>query len=368
MATAITIDGMRGANFALVVRAPVESGSEVTAGQTVFEIENHKVVQEIEAEADGILIHDLQPGDLIGLGAPVAFIADAGEDQKALAKDARAAKLSARPDWSEEIACEIPASDAAGGKTISTAKATEIAVLGHGAANSLAATLGASIGIVPRTAATPAFFQDKILDLVVYETSRLLTGKKYRGLNAQFAGGRIVPHERVIPGISFDEGGRLTLYAIPDAETLTLAETQDRIAEGLMRYVGRKLGIEDVATSTVTINDSSAADLNLTVPLLPRGQTIIISVIRDAASGFSLGITYDHRVTEGLTVANFAGELAKRVRSYAAPQERPAEAACAFCQRTAALEVAEFRRRGLMKIIDETGTENWCCATCWENW
>lgn len=365
MATAITIDGMRGANFALVVRAPVASGTEVTAGETILEIENHKVVQEIEAAADGVLVHGLQPGDLVRLDAPVAFIADAGDDQAALAAQAREAQLPSMPDWTEEPGKTAGEPE---GKAISTAKATEIAVLGHGAGNSLAATLGAAIGIVPRTEATPAFFQDKILDLIVYETSRLLAGKKYRKLNAHFAGGRIVPHERVVPGISFDEGGRLTLYAIPDAETLSLAETQDRIAEGLMRYVGRKLGIEDVATSTVTINDSSAADLNLTVPLLPRGQTLIISVIRDGASGFSLGITYDHRVTEGLTVANFAQELAKRVRSYAAPAERPAEAACAFCDRTAAMEVAEFRRRGLMRIIDAAGDEQWCCATCWENW
>lgn len=366
MATAITIDGMRGANFALVVRTPAESGSPVTAGETILEIENHKVVQEIEAAADGVLLHGLQPGDLIRLDAPVAFIAAAGEDQAALVAQAREAQLPAMPDWTEEAVAEPKGEPQ--GKAISTAKATEISVLGHGAGNSLAATLGTAIGVVPRTGATPAFFQDKILDLIVYEVSRLLAGKKYRKLNAHFSGGRIVPHEKVVPGISFDEGGRLTLYAIPDAESLSLAQTQDRIAEGLMRYVGRKLSIAEVATSTVTINDSSAADLNLTVPLLPRGQTLIISVIRDAATGFSLGITYDHRVTEGLTVANFAQELAKRVRSYAAPEARPAEAACAFCQRTAAMEVAEFRRRGLMRIIDETGEENWCCATCWENW
>ena len=365
MATAITIDGMRGANFALVVRTPVEAGATVTAGQTIFEIENHKVVQEIEAAVDGVLVHGLRPGDVVRLDAPVAFIADASEDQAVLAAQAREAQLPAMPDWTAVDAAPAACSQ---GKAISTAKATEIAVLGHGAGNSLAATLGAAIGKVPRTEATPAFFQDKILDLIVYEVARLLAGKKYRKLNAHFAGGRIVPHERVIPGISFDEGGRLTLYAIPGAETLSLAETQDRIAEGLMRYVGRKLSIDEVATSTVTINDSSAADLNLTVPLLPRGQTLILSVIRDSASGFSLGITYDHRVTEGLTVANFAQELAKRVRSYAAPEARPAEAACAFCQRTAAMEVAEFRRRGLMRIIDADGAENWCCATCWENW
>ena len=365
MATAITIPGSRGANFARVVAAPIASGETVSAGQRVLEVENHKVVQEIEAPADGLLVHELNPGDLVRLDAPVAFVAAPDEDSSALITETGAARLDVVPDWTDQA----PSADQANeGAPLSVAKATEISVLGHGAGNSLLATLGLEIGAVRRTAGTPGFFQDKILDLVVFEASRLLAGRKYRKLNSRFADGRIVPHDRVVTGVSFDEGGRLTIFAIPDAEKLSLPETQDRLVDGLMRYVGRKLSIDDVASSTLTITDTSAAELSLSVPLLPRDQCIILSITKDRAQSFTISISYDHRITEGLTVASFAGELAQRLRSYAAPEPASDDPACTFCQRTAAMEVGEFRRRGLLRIVDGAGEEAWCCATCWENW
>lgn len=365
MATAITIPGSRGANFARVVATPIASGEAVSAGETVLEVENHKVVQEIEAPADGLLYHELDPGDLLRLDVPVAFIAASNEDAPSMIAETGAAKLGAVPDWSDQQPFTGQTSE---GEPLSVAKATEISVLGHGAGNSLLATLGIEIGPVRRTTGTPGFFQDKILDLVVFEASRLLGGKKYLKLNSRFIDGRIVPHDRVVTGVSFDEGGRLTIFAIPGAEKLSLAETQDRLVDGLMRYVGRKLSIEDVASSTFTITDTSAAELSLSVPLLPRDQCIILSITKDRAQSFTISISYDHRITEGLTVASFAGDLAQRVRSYAAPEAAADAPACSFCQRTAVMEVAEFRRRGLLRVIDAAGEESWCCATCWENW
>ena len=365
MARAITIPGSRGANFARVVAAPIVSGGSVSTGQTVLEVENHKVVQEIEAPADGLLLHELKSGDLLRLDLPVAFVAAPGEDGTALIAETRPARLDAVPDWTDQGSVAGPATE---GVPLSVAKATEIAVLGHGAGNSLLATLGLEIGSVRRTTGTPWFFQDKIIDLVVFEASRLLAGKKFRQLNARFADGRIIPHDRVVTGVSFDEGGRLTIFAIRDAEKMSLPDVQDRLVDGLMRYVGRKLSIEDVANSTFTITDTSAVDLSLSVPLLPRDQCIIMAVTKDRSGSYRISISYDHRITEGLAVASFAGELAQRIRSYAAPEPAGDEAACTFCQRTAAMEVGEFRRRGLLRIVDAGGEEAWCCATCWENW
>ena len=164
------------------------------------------------------------------------------------------------------------------------------------------------------------------------------------------------------------------MYAIRDADTLSLPETQDSLVDGLMRYVGRRLVIKDVANSTYTISDVTTTDLNLSVPLLPRGQCIILVVIRDPAQGYILSISYDHRVTEGLTVASFAQELIKRLRSYSVPpaetdgQWETAPAICTYCESSLVAEVTEFKRRGLLKIVDDTGADVYCCATCWENW
>ncbi len=373
MAQPVTIEAMHGANFGRVVAVPVASGGAVTAGQTVLEVENHKIVQEIASPGDGVLVHALEPGALVRLAWPVAFVAGPGDDQAALLAEAAQGIAPGDASW-DDLVCPVPAAiQEAAGKPVSIAKATEIAVLGGGAGNSLLATLGTAIGQVRRSAGTAGFFEDKVLDLVVYEASRLLTEKRFKGLNARFAGGRIVPHARVSAGVSFDEGGRLTLYAIPDSDQLDLAQTQDALVDGLMRYVGRRLSLADVASATFTVSDVTATELTLSVPLLPRDQCIIIVVIRDPVAGFTISISYDHRITEGLTVSNFAAELVKRVRSYGGAPE-PAESAaalaavCSFCERSVTQEVNDFRRRGLVRIIDAKGHDALCCSSCWEGW
>jgi pyruvate/2-oxoglutarate dehydrogenase complex dihydrolipoamide acyltransferase (E2) component len=371
MAEAIKVEAMQGANVARIAAEPPPSGTMVEAGQLIFEIENHKVVQELDAPVAGQLVHALAKGDLIHLDTPFAFIAGEGEELSALAATAQAAKVPHDYSWDKIIgACAVP--PVVQGRPVSIAKATEIAVLGNGAGQSWQATLGAAIGPIWRSEATANFFQDKITDLLVYEASRLLATKKYRVLNACFADGKIIERDHINAGVSFDEGKRLTLYGIEKADMLSLNQVQDALVDGLMRYVGRRLSLHEVAGATFTISDVTTTDLDLSVPLLPRNQCIIIVLIKDAASGYRLSISYDHRITEGLTVAGFATALVARLRSYAVPPPLgmgdAAPAICSYCERTVEIEVSEYRRRGLLKIIDESGEEQLCCSTCWENW
>lgn len=371
MAEAIKVQAMQGANVARIAADPPPSGSMVEAGQLLFEIENHKVVQEFDAPVAGTLVHALAKGDFVHLDMPFAFVAGEGDDTPALLETVRAAKVEGEPAWDSVVgACPLPPTD--DGRPVSIAKATEIAVLGNGAAQGWQATLGAAIGPIWRSEGTANFFQDKITDLLVYEASRLLATKKYRILNARFADGRIIERAQINAGVSFDEGKRLTLYAVQKADTLTLPQVQDALVDGLMRYVGRKLALHEVASATFTISDVTTTDLNLSVPLLPRDQAIIIVLIKDAATGYMLSISYDHRITEGLKVAGFAEELIARLRSYSVSpplgETDAAPAICAYCERSVETEVHEYRRRGLMKIIDESGEEQLCCSTCWENW
>lgn len=372
MAEALKVQAMQGANVARIAADPPPSGTTVEAGQLLFEIENHKVVQEFDAPVAGTLVHELAKGDLIRLDMPFAYLAADGEDVAALLATAHAAKVEGER-WDDIVgACPMPPSEK--GRAVSIAKATEIAVLGNGAGQGWQATLGAAIGPIWRSEATANFFQDKITDLLVYEASRLLATKKFRVLNARFADGKIIEREEINAGVSFDEGKRLTLYAIEKADTLSLPQVQDALVDGLMRYVGRKLALHEVASATFTISDVTTVELFLSVPLLPRDQCIIIALIRDAAAGYQISISYDHRITEGLTVAAFAEALVARLRSYSAPLPQgeygveAAPAICAYCERTVETEVNEYRRRGLLKIIDDSGEEQLCCSTCWENW
>jgi hypothetical protein len=194
MAEALKVQAMQGANVARIAADPPPSGTMVEAGQLLFEIENHKVVQEFDAPVAGTLVHGLAKGDLIRLDMPFAYVAADGEYTAALMATADAAKVSGDYDWVDIVgACPIPPSEK--GRAVSIAKATEIAVLGNGAGQGWQATLGAAIGPIWRSEATANFFQDKITDLLVYEASRLLATKKFRVLNARFADGKIVERE-----------------------------------------------------------------------------------------------------------------------------------------------------------------------------
>ncbi len=377
MATPVILEAWHGANIARVAGTPIASGSLVSSGDCLFAIENHKVVQDIDCPATGRLVHGLTEGDLLHPSMPIAFIAHPDDDIAELLAQAALSKIAEGMDWDSVIA-DVPLDNSLPGKRVSVAKATEIAVLGNGAGNSLLASLGASIGPIRRSETTPGFFQDKILDLLVYEAARLLTEKRFRALNSRFADGMVIAQNHIKAGISFDEGGRLTLYALAEAETLTLAQVQDAIVDGLMRYVGQRLSAEEVATSTFTISDVSAVPLSFSVPLLPRDQCFIITVTRDDGGSFGLNMSFDHRITEGLAAANFAQQLIKRIRSYAVTEEplsqitlaqaAPAPAVCSFCERTVEEEIAGFRRRGLLKIVDASYGEVLCCSACWEGW
>jgi pyruvate/2-oxoglutarate dehydrogenase complex dihydrolipoamide acyltransferase (E2) component len=355
MATSIGVDDYGGAEFARIVATPVASGSQVRAGQILFEIENHKVNQEIEAPGSGRLIHRLAPGDLVRPGASFAYILEDGE---------------AEPD---NDPAPLPAQGASAesgvdGAPLSVLKATELASLGSGAAHSMMSVLGAHLGPVVRSGGTMDFFRNKILDLVAFEASRLLAGD-YARLNAFYQDGHVVERTRVSAGVAFDEGGRLTVCAIPDSDKISLKETQEAVLDRLMRYMGKALGPEDTSSATFTISDLSASPLTFSFPLLPRGQCVIIAVLRSEAGDYNLIASFDHRVTEGLLVSAFLMELVSRLRSFAQSLEAPSRTyVCSFCDKSLQEETGPISGRGLVKIIDASGSEALCCSACWGGW
>jgi pyruvate/2-oxoglutarate dehydrogenase complex dihydrolipoamide acyltransferase (E2) component len=59
---------------ATVSRWLVADGERVTAGQTICEIETDKVTEEIEAEADGALRHEVSVNVTVPAGTVIGYI------------------------------------------------------------------------------------------------------------------------------------------------------------------------------------------------------------------------------------------------------------------------------------------------------
>ena len=65
---------------AILIRFLVPEGSEVHRGDPLYELDTDKVTQEVEAEADGVLLRiDAEDGGEYVVGATLAWIGEAGE-------------------------------------------------------------------------------------------------------------------------------------------------------------------------------------------------------------------------------------------------------------------------------------------------
>lgn len=253
--------------------------------------------------------------------------------------------------------------DSAGDVVVLTGKKRqEIRTLLEGAGASALSVLGALLGpIHRRPSRTASFFKESVLDLVAYEAARLM--RKYPNLNAAFLGdGKAHHHSAVHAGVAFDDGNRLTVYAVPDADRLDMVEIQSSILDGLAKYVGNGLTSQDTTRATFTITDLSSMRVDFVQPLLPVGQACIIAIAKDPEAGYRLFVGFDHRISEGREAASFLGELCDRVRSYSIEPAREPE--CSFCGKTLQEERRVSGGRGLIRLRTEAREDALCCFAC----
>ena len=65
----------------MLIRFLVEPGAPVRHGDPLYELDTDKVTQEVEAEADGVVLRiDASEGDEYEVGAVLAWIGEQGEE------------------------------------------------------------------------------------------------------------------------------------------------------------------------------------------------------------------------------------------------------------------------------------------------
>ena len=82
MATPVTVPRLGEAmESGVLIRFLVEVGGDVRRGDPLYELDTDKVTQEVEAEAEGVLLRiDASDGAEYPVGATLAWIGDAGEE------------------------------------------------------------------------------------------------------------------------------------------------------------------------------------------------------------------------------------------------------------------------------------------------
>ncbi len=256
-------------------------------------------------------------------------------------------------------------SDAGLAERISPRKSEEISLLQNGAGNTTQSTLGVRIGRIRARREAGDSFEGKILDLVVFEASRLM--KQFPKLNAAFAENQIIKFHSVNAGVAFDNGAKLVVYGIENSNLKDLREIREEIEDSLDRYLNDRLTLREMTRATFTVTDLSATAMDFVLPILPARQSCIIRVTRNSKEEFSIYAGFDHRVTEGREVALFLDQLADRIASFDRERASAEPARCFFCEASAG-DGLNDDKRGLLKIVRPGGDEVLFCNSCWLGW
>jgi len=207
-------------------------------------------------------------------------------------------------------------------------------------------------------------FGNSIQDLVCYETGKLLS-KNYKDLNAFYSGeNEISIYDEIHAGISLDKGGQLTVACIPNSNKLSLAETRNMLSKIYILFDEDKLTTNDLKPSTFTITDLSNTKCGYVLPLINGLQAFIIGIVRNIA-GYSLFVSFDHRVTDGLRVSGFMENLKERLEIQFEDLNKQ-ELVCEFCKKSLE-EEKRLGHRGLIQMVTGNDIEL-ICRSCFDGW
>ncbi len=164
--------------------------------------------------------------------------------------------------------------------------------------------------------------------------AKLLAGAlaEHGALNASIDGAQIVRYAELDLGIAVAlPDGNLTLPVLRGVDALALPEIAAQLDGLVERARHGKLARADVGGATFTLSNVGHALPGITgTPALPAGQCGVLlvtaprpaPVIEDgkivAGSVFSLSLTFDHRIVNGMTALAFLAAVRERIEAPAA--------------------------------------------------
>jgi len=147
-------------------------------------------------------------------------------------------------------------------------------------------------------------------------------------MNASFTEAGIRVHREINIGLAIAADGNLIVPVIRGADQLTI--TGLALAAGALIERARrgKLGADDLAGGTFTVNNTGANGSILSAPILVPGQAGIVTteavvkrpVVRDddaiaIRSMMNVCLSLDHRVVDGSVASGFLVDLKKRLEA-----------------------------------------------------
>lgn len=158
-------------------------------------------------------------------------------------------------------------------------------------------------------------------DLIVFVLSRLL--KDHPMLNASLIDNEIKIWESINIGVAVGYEGGLIVPVVKDADKKSLVEISQTIKTLSQKAIGKKLVLEEIKGGTFTLSNVGPLGVGylFTTDIINQPESAILgtsgitdrAVVRDKQIVIrpimTYSLTYDHRVTEGFTVAKFTNSL-----------------------------------------------------------
>ncbi|MDB9859522.1 2-oxo acid dehydrogenase subunit E2 [Gammaproteobacteria bacterium] len=246
-------------------------------------------------------------------------------------------------------------------------KRSEIKNLSSNGNASTQSIIGITINTLPnRSYEVPFIFKDSIADLVTYEGSKLL--KKYTQLNSFYINEKEYgEYNHINAGFSFDNDSNLKVLSIKEADKLSLDVIQNEVVRLLELYESNEtIDEETLTSSTFTISDLSNTEASYMMPLVSKNQSSIIGITK-VGNLFNIYIGFDHKITSGLYVSKYLGELKESIESHFYNENSIDYLFCSKCEMSAH-ESKSLGSTGFIKMIGFDGSELNVCENCFNGY
>lgn len=249
---------------------------------------------------------------------------------------------------------------------LSSSKRKEIAYLSAVQSGGLTSTININIdteGIFVHINQSMMYLKNSLLPVIIYESSRLL--HKYRQLNAYFTGDAIALYNEVNIGFAIDLDKGLKVLKLPAAAEKGMNEIEKSILTLSNKYLDDTLHVDDLTDISFTITDLSAIDVSFFTPLVNNMNSAILGIaaIDERLQRCTLSCTFDHRVTDGKTVAQFLQDLKQRLASYQSKYHpiHNMEIQCFKCFKQLKDDISDT---GFSRCVTPKGNEAFICQSC----
>jgi pyruvate dehydrogenase E2 component (dihydrolipoamide acetyltransferase) len=202
---------------------------------------------------------------------------------------------------------------------INLSKRNEIKYLSSVQNSGLTCTFSINVnydGMLKYTRKNHKIFKLSIIPTLIYEVAKILT--EFPILNSYYENGNINKYNEINIGYAVDLNYGLKVVTLYNTNNHSVIEIEKDLQDKIDKYLNQTLQITDISNSTITISDLSNSGIHYFRPLINKDQTVIIGVssVDYKLNSFNISLTFDHRVTEGKTIANFLNKLKKGIESH----------------------------------------------------